>query len=270
MTAAGVSPLRTVAISVSESPDVVALGLSNEHLRGAACEIAMHLLAGGAGLAYGGDLRPGGFTKLLFELLYRYRRRAGASAGACITNYLAWPFHIKMDADTLDGTVASLRGHARLELMGQDGGLMSVDERRKIRPREPDDREWSEGLTAMRRVMCQETDARVVLGGKVDGYKGRMPGIAEEVLLSLELRRPVFLIGGFGGCAKDITETMGLADVWAGSRSAWPGRDLLEGFAAVDLRNGLSPEENMTLARSQYLNQIVALMMRGLSRLHKK
>ena len=47
--------------------------------------------------------------------------------------------------------------------------------------------------------MRQETRARIVLGGRVAGYKGRMPGIAEEALLSLQAQQPVFLLGGFGG-----------------------------------------------------------------------
>ena len=37
-------------------------------------EIARHLLAVGARLAYGGDLRNNGFTLLLFELALRYGR----------------------------------------------------------------------------------------------------------------------------------------------------------------------------------------------------
>jgi len=42
-----------------------------------------------------------------------------------------------------------------------------------------------------------------------------MPGIAEETYLSLEAQQPVFVLGGFGGCARDIAET---AERWAGSR----------------------------------------------------
>ena len=64
-------------------------------------------------------------------------------------------------------------------------------------------RESSEGLTAMRSMMCAETDALVVLGGDMQGYASWMPDAAEEVLLSLESRQPVFLVGGFGGCVRD-------------------------------------------------------------------
>lgn len=59
---------QVIAISISESPDMPALGLSDGHLRDAMVEIARHLLALGARLVYGGDLRQYGFSELLFEL----------------------------------------------------------------------------------------------------------------------------------------------------------------------------------------------------------
>ena len=65
----------------------------------------------------------------------------------------------------------------------------------------PDDGEWARGLTAMRRTMLLQSDARIVLGGRVEGYKGRLPAVAEETLLSLRAGQPVFVLGGFGGCA---------------------------------------------------------------------
>lgn len=272
MKAAGVTPPRVVAISVSESPDMAVLGLSNDHLEDAMCEIAMYLLADGADLAYGGDLRPGGFTEMLFEMLLRYRSGADATRDGSLTNYLAWPVHIRMAKDTINETTSALRC-ARLALMGRDGRRVSIEERLEMRSYEPEEKEWSEGLTAMRRTMCAETDARVVLGGKVAGYKGSMPGVAEEVLLSLESRQPVFLIGGFGGCAGDVAWTLGLSDSptgsLAGSRPTGADGRLFERYGPDNLRNGLSLEENMFLAKSSHIGQAVALVLRGLHRLRK-
>ena len=54
-----------VAISISESPDMSVLGLSDAHLRDAMDRLALHLLSSGASLAYGGDLRAHGFTDLV-------------------------------------------------------------------------------------------------------------------------------------------------------------------------------------------------------------
>ena len=268
-TADALPPPNVIAISVSESPDMSVFGLSNEHLRGAMGEIALHLLADGVDLVYGGDWRRHGFTNLLFELLDRYRHRTNANSKARVTNYLAWPAHIVMAADALDGVVSGLHRHSRIVLIGRNGKQITVEERRKMSLHKPDDHEWSEGLTTMRKIVCAETDARVVLGGRIEDYKGKMPGIAEEVLLSFELGLPVFLIGGFGGCTRDIAETLGLVDPWAGSRSAWPGRQQFERYGPDNLRNGLSREENEFLAGSLHVSQAVTLILRGLHHLRK-
>lgn len=59
---------RCIAFSISRSPDMEVLGMGREHLDDAMTEIARHLIACGATLAYGGDLREKGFTKRLFEV----------------------------------------------------------------------------------------------------------------------------------------------------------------------------------------------------------
>ena len=59
----------TIAISISESPDLTRLGMSDRHLTGAMETMATYLLSFGYRLAYGGDLRQGGFTEQLFELV---------------------------------------------------------------------------------------------------------------------------------------------------------------------------------------------------------
>ena len=257
--------LKTIAISTSDSPDMAALGLSEIHLREAVAEFAIYLLASGASLAYGGDLRRQGFTELLFELVMRYRQREETEAR--VTDYLAWPVHIRMTADDLHERNAKLQGFARLVFIGQDGSCMSMEDRQTLPSREPTDDEWSAGLTLMRRVMRGETDARIGLGGRVEGYKGEMPGIAEEALLSFQAGQPLFLVGGFGGCTKDIAETIGLVDTWSSNRLAWPGRQRFECYGPDNLHNGLSTEENQILARTPHIEQAVSLVMLGLHRL---
>ncbi len=49
-----------------------------------------------------------------------------------------------------------------------------------------------------------EVAARVMLGGKVNGYSGFLPGLFEEALASLERGSPLFVLGGFGGAAEAI------------------------------------------------------------------
>lgn len=254
-----------IAISISESSDMPALGLSDQHLRDAMAEIARHMLALGANLVYGGDLRQCGFSELLFELVARHRRDADENDDRIgVTNYLAWPVHILKSFEDLESVAANLAGTADLVCLTLDGTRMSMAERRQFSHQQPTDSQWSAGLTAMRRTMLGETDARILLGGRVDQYKGAMPGIAEEALLSLQEHQPLYLMGGFGGCARDIAESLGLVAPWAASRPLWPGRDSFKSFSPASLNNGLSLEQNATLAHTPHVNQAIILILQGL------
>lgn len=257
-----------VAISISESPDMPVLGLSDEHLRDAMAEIARHLLALGARLVYGGDLRQLGFSELLFELVARHPRDADeGDERSGIINYLAWPVHMLQPPINLEKAVADLEGTATLVCLALDGSHLSMVERGRLGSHQPTEAEWSEGLTAMRRTMLAETNARILLGGRVENYKGVMPGIAEEALLSLQVGQPLFLLGGFGGCTHDIAQTLGLVAPWAMSRPSWPRQSSFESFSSSGLNNGLNAEENAILAQTPHVDQAVALILRGLLRL---
>ena len=246
---------KTIGISISDSPDMKMLGLGNGHLRDAMTEVATYLMSFGDDLAYGGDLRENGFTWTLFELASRYTRQPSAlfshgredrgltddSGRAArndifishshddrefveqlrrVVNYLAWPVHIRMTNDKLVSLAGEVDNVAELKFLDMEGGPMTMERRREMPTSEPDDAMWAEGLTAMRRTMQGEIDARILLGGRVENYKGRMPGVAEEALLSLQSEQPVFLLGGFGGCTRDIAETLGLGRYVSGLTSA--------------------------------------------------
>ncbi len=278
---------RSVGISVSDSPDLGALGLSDRNLRDAMAQIARKLLACGFSLAYGGDLRQHGFTRLLAELVGRYQnhpRHAGTirhpagnrplhrsyqgparyAGTIAVTDYLAWPVHISMTSNELTAFSAGHEPTVHLVFLTLDGARLPREQRLELSAHEPHEDEWTQGLTAMRTVMLADIRARVVLGGRVEGYKGKMPGIAEEMHLSLEAHQPVFVLGGFGGCARDIAETLGLVDPWSGSREEWSGREDFRRFTSDDLHNGLSRNENLALARTPHIEEAVHLVSRGL------
>lgn len=258
---------RVVAISISESPDMAALGLSSEHLTDAMAEVARYLMSMGARLVYGGDLRPDGFTQLLLELVERYRRDADDSdERVSFTNYFPWPVHAGMSAEEITQRSEISSGVADLVFLMPGGEVMSSEERRQMTPRQPTDDEWSEGLTAMRAVVTTNSDARVVLGGKVEDYKGKMPGVAEEALVALQAGQPLFLLGGFGGCARDIAEDLGLVQTRSLRRREWVGRGAFANFTSVSLNNGLDADENSTLATTVHIDEAVTLILRGLLR----
>jgi SLOG cluster2 len=260
---------HTVAISISESADMAALGLSEQHLRDAMTEVARHLLALGAQVVYGGDLRANGFTELLFELVARHRRDADeGDERASVLNYLAWPVHVQMAMSELEQVSNDLKGVARLVLLNQHGQTLTMAERAGVPGHQPTDEEWVQGLTAMREAVLANTHARIVLGGRVDRYRGAMPGIAQEALLALDAHQPLYAVGGFGGCARDIVETLGIVSRWTQAEAdrAWTGRTLFGAFSSGDLNNGLTEEENRIVAQTPHIDQAVALILRGLLR----
>lgn len=260
----------TVAISTSDSPDMVALGLSEGHLKEATAELALQLLAADMNLAYGGDLRAHGFTQLLFQLVLRYTSTADLESTVRVTNHLAWPVHIGIPVERIEALATELQGVAELVLLECDGTPLAMDARRALPTRAPSEDEWLSGLTAMRDFQRSSTGARVLLGGQIANYKGRMPGVAEEALLSLRATQPLFLIGGFGGCARDVAETLGLVEPWAGSRNGWPSRREFERWTGRDLNNALSAEENEVLASTPFIGQAVLLVLRGVNRLRQQ
>lgn len=256
---------NVIAVSVSESPDLGYLGLSGEHLQDAMAEVARHLLALGARLSYGGDLRAGGFSELLFELVQRHRRDVvDEDSHVGITNFLAWPVHLRMPSGEVTRVVDDLKGIAELVCLDENGVRLPLQLRQQIPVREPSAGEWNDGLTAMRRTVQAESHARIVLGGRVDNFKGLMPGIAQESLLSLSSGAPLYLLGGFGGCARDIAETLGLVDPWSSSSRAWPERMAFSQFRPNGLNNGLTETENRILAKTPHIDQAIILILKGL------
>lgn len=262
-------PLSTnvIAVSISESPDMGVLGLGKEHLDDAMAEVARHLLAMGARLLYGGDLRPQGFSELLFELVARHRRDADiGDERVGVSNVLAWPVHASLSPDALERLSADLSGVAELVCLTLDGQVITGEERKALSPSAPAADDWTTGLTSMRRRMAEMSDARVVMGGRVEHFKGRMPGVAEEALISLEAGQPVFILGGFGGCARDIVNRLGFEGPAISSRSPWNGEDHFDIYGPDSLNNGLTEEENQILARTVHIDQAMTLILRGLLR----
>ncbi|QCA17886.1 hypothetical protein E5284_08360 [Citrobacter freundii] len=258
---------QVIAISASNSSDLQLLGLSEQHLFDAMTEVSRHLLALGSRVAYGGDLRENGFTELLFELVSRHRRDAdyGDDRPSAL-NYLAWPVHMQKEASELEELSKDLAGIAKLVLFDLHGARLPLSERLHQSPSEPNDDDWNKGLTSMRHAMLQDTQARIIIGGRIKGYKGIMPGVAEEAILSLKEKQPLYIMGGFGGCARDIAETINIAPCLIADKPSWVGRKMFDGCTFDDLNNGLTLEENSILAQTPHVDQAITMILRGLFR----
>lgn len=257
-----------IAISISESPDMAIRGFSKEHLDDAMGEIARHLLSMDTKLIYGGDLRPGGFTELIFELVTRHTNRSELSNGyIAAINYLPWPVHAGWTNEKLNKLKNFLNELSELVCLSLDGQPMAIEERLKLPAKIVSDEEWNFGLTAMRQYMASICDARIVLGGRIDGFKGIMPGIAEEALASLHIKQPLFVLGCFGGCAFDIANKLKI--ISDPNDRVWVGLEQFADYNLSSLNNGLNDDENKILAETAHIDEAVILITRGLLRINK-
>src|SRR5262249_31158035 len=150
-------------------------------------------------IAYGGALqsdisRGTNFTHRLFELVRSYSRiaeDAGAGELKPILNFAPWPLRLMYGEEEakLFGIVADLvegdRPPAK-EVPGNDAELFPSSSDIHKLPESPERRlAWARGLTAMRLQMTGQTQARIVIGGTLEGFKGIYPGVVEETWMSV-------------------------------------------------------------------------------------
>lgn len=268
---------KRLGISVSESPDLDRLGLTEVHFRMTLGELARTVVIAGGDLYYGGHLQPEGLTAFLIDELHRYGRR-DRPLKVC----LAWTVHRRMSGEQIAEQRELLGLFGEIRFLAKDGNCIDGPIEAPIHE-DFSQEEQAEALTSLRNYMTAKTDARIVFGGKRVGFDGAMPGVVEEVLLSLERRQPIFLSGGFGGATVDIIRSLrpDYAD-WFPPEQDGAESDvrLLEGLKQIAMtaektdwdgfENGLSVEENGSLAASYRPSEIATFVGRGLARLLTK
>jgi hypothetical protein len=254
---------QKIAISISDSPDLAHLGMSPRALEHAVIELARFLLRAGATICYGGHLGEG-FTINLFELVRRYRREDPYAPP--VTNYVAWSVHRAYDDDFIAQRKKEYADAATIALLDQSGKRVELHERSLA---EVTTENAAASLTGMRRQMAEDCDARVLMGGKVANFSGSMPGIAEEAGLMLKYGKRLVLVGGYGGCTRDIATHLGIAEKASVRTPADVGNfaeKYERGLAFVKefARPELLPNENRELADNRNLPQIVKLVLHAL------
>jgi hypothetical protein len=303
--------VETICVGISESGDAHRYGLSDTHIGSLCDEIHLYLLLAGLKIAYGGALigdfsKGSNFTLRLFELVRGYSKLAdGVNAPPikkAILNVAPWPLRLNYgeSEDALfDGDVARYLEGPRPELPWSDNDLFPflVGTKRTLASDTPLRRyAWARGLTSMRELISASSQARLVLGGKMESFAGLVPGVAEEAWLSLTQRKPLYLVGGFGGAARAVcdllrgTKREEFTTVWAREHiadydtavgyyadagkefssleimgldiSAYAGQDL-----GHVLKNGLDDRENRELMASIDAQRISGLVLTGLCRL---
>ncbi len=266
-----------VGLSVSDSDDLERLGLSQAHAELAVGELARAVLVAGGSLVYGGRIKPSGFTQILMHEVHRY-----GDGQNIITLCLAAPEHRKLSRRELDDLGQELGTEGRLVCLDETGreihGILSS------KAKDPDpipEDEARRSYSSLRRYMRTITDARVLIGGKLSGFKGSIPGIIEEAIVTIEKRQPLYVSAGFGGAAALVAQQLDIDDLsWAPPDfPTYPTEDkrieqALESLDTVALSSmwsasslGLDRRALHRLAASHRASEIASLVVVGLSRL---
>ena len=97
-------------------------------------------------------------------------------------------------------------------------------------------------LTALRHVLTAllRPGCRVCLGGKTSGYQGKEPGVMEEARLALAYRKPLYLMGGFGGATRMFGADPERTDLgYWGAENGLMAADKRELFETTDVERAI-------------------------------
>lgn len=281
---------KTIGISISESDNLSELGYGVSHLKDAIIEIARYILASGGKLAYGGDMRQGGFTELIFDLLAYYKADKTLQPYERFYCYLAYPLSTTL---TLEKQ-AELRQNVSFKKIAPPVDLQIANTNEFLKPDSPENfYAWTRCLTKMREEMEESCDARIFIGGRTKGFKGKCAGILEELLIALEHNHPVYLVGAFGGITKDAIEALKGNKPDSFSNEYYFDNDdykkmfllfndkhpintidypkylaILQqiGLNKIAELNGLSVEDNLRLTTTPHISEVVYLILKGLTK----
>ena len=278
---------KKVGISISDSADLLKLGYSSVHLQDAAVEFARYLLVHGATLVYGGDLRKDGYTNLFSELSRLYTTKETYNQFR-FKNYFAWPVHLALTkSNELDFR------QNKVEIVKlPPPGTVNIDPAIDIAPDTNENKSiWAKSVFYMREMMNDDCDARIFLGGQVQNFRGRYPGIIEEAYLALSKNIPVYFVGTYGGATKEIinlitdqpantlSENYQFSDAgykefytyWNGTEPEKIDYKELSGFfknyglKIFCNNNGLNEEENLRLFEINNLPGMIYYVLKGLT-----
>ena len=266
----------TIGMSVSQSADLARLGFLEVHFRQAIAELTRTLLILGGGLAYGGHLDSDGYTAFIMQELQKYSRRDQP-----LLICLPYQEHRRHSLTELAEREKSLGLYGEIKYLTDDGAVASRDFNREEQAETIEDPQLiSKSLKSMRNYMTDEINGRVLIGGKREQYQGEIPGIIEEVILSIKREQPVYLVGGFGGVTMDIIRTIGYDEIdWfpydeislkmdsGYTKGMEELKELIGRNIEKTLNNGLSEEENRLLAAAHRPIDISTLINLGLGRI---
>ena len=250
-----------ISISVSNTnenrPDEIML-------RDMVVEISRYILNAGGKIIYGGSGSRDGYVNLFSQISEKYGKIKIESEGkdlpedeAYIYNYYAWPY---MNVLSDDDMAYLKHCHLCAQQIYPDG--ISEEQKRLIPSTQDEEGKMQiiSSLSHMRDVRCREARAFIIVGGKTKGSLTPIPGILEEYIKARATKKPIYLLGGFGGEAALI------------SKSVISRETIIESIqddTYESLNNGLNKEENIRLLLSTNVFEIIRLIISGMKKVIK-
>jgi SLOG cluster2 len=216
-----------IAFSVAYQHDnLLSRGLGLEHIRELLIRLARPILRHGASLAYSGHWREteDNFTYDILRLISAEQEDNSLGGPdtnrqiGILYNHAPWPLYLDISRKIEAQWINACR---IVRVTQKDAGFIDSEIAADDEVQSKTDRaifNAAATLSAMRRLMMRPwsvsisdvpspeiippVTARILLGGRVDGFSGFLPGIFEEALVTLEQKWPVYILGGFGGAAE--------------------------------------------------------------------
>jgi hypothetical protein len=291
---------RLINLSISESNDSVSRGYPSWQINRVTLQLVAALFGQGAGLVFGHDWREDGvmeaicgFARQVQPPIPLSEEDVVAEIQPLLWNLLPWPNRPYLSEQDLERLSSTLR----VEPAGLPDELRTLAE--EAFRAEPNTDLYSyvraRGLTYLRHRLTSTCDVRLCLGGRRGGFAGRYPGIVEEALLAIRSDKPLYLAGSLGGAAEQVIDAMEgkgmpedfcprppeelyqrfstreldngtLSDRIIDREAIW--NEFAEaGVARLAKANGLTVKENEELLHTPVIDQVVELVLTGLSNL---
>lgn len=221
-----------IAISIShEEQSLLARGYGIDHLKEMLQRLVRPLIRLGFDVAYGGNWQesPDNFTYEILRLIDAEKEDQSVTDTSNQTtvgklfNHVSWPYYLDIDTKTEARWIHCCRiVRVSQDFAGIPDHQVVPDSDRSLNP-DLTMLNAAITLSATRTVVSTglcfnegtpaelaipRLSARIVLGGKTNGFSGFVPGIYEEVSLAIENQIPVYILGGFGGAATDIADAL--------------------------------------------------------------
>lgn len=290
-----------VNLSVSESDNSENRGYPAWQVNRVTLQLVSALFGQGASLVFGHDWREDG----VMEAVYGFARQvqvpiplsvndARNIAQPLLRNFLPWPDKPFLPARDIERLVSTLQ----IKSVSLPPELL--DFARQAAVLNPEDDVYlylrARALTFLRHRLNDVCHVRLCLGGRRAGAQGRYPGIVEEALLAIRENKPLYLAGLLGGAAvqvidaiegKVMPETFCAPSRLTRLYSEPPVQETAvntqsdrvfdregiwkefseAGYEWLANNNGLTIEENLVMHQTSVVDQVIELVLIGLSRL---